>query len=137
MRSHLSRYPIRRSGGLQDPNFKGATRPGIVVVGFQAPLFFLNAEIFRKTLENAILGASQPVRAVVLEASNIVEIDFTGAQALIATVRFWNARGVAFYIARLESLRAQQAIEKYDILPLLGEAQTFQSVDEAVRRIGA
>jgi SulP family sulfate permease len=117
--------------------FKGATRAGIVVVGFQAPLFFLNAETFRKTLEEAVLAAPWPVRTVVLEASSIIEIDFTGAQALIATIRFWNDRGVSFYVARLESFRAQQAIEKYGILPLLGAAQTFHSVDEAIRRISA
>jgi MFS superfamily sulfate permease-like transporter len=118
-------------------NFKGDMRGDVVVVGFQAPLFFLNADTFRKTLEEAVLGASQPVSAVILEASSIVEIDFTGAQALIATIRFWNDRGVSFYIARLESLRAQQAMEKYGILPLLGAAQTFHSVDEAMRHISA
>ncbi len=117
--------------------FKGATRAGVVVVGFQAPLFFLNAETFRKTLEEAVLGASQPVIAIILEASSIVEIDFTGAQTLIATIRFWNDRGVDFYVARLESLRAQQTMEKYGILPLLGAAQTFHSVDEAIRQISA
>ena len=117
--------------------FKGTTRAGVVVVGFQAPLFFLNAEVFRRTLEDAVLAASQPIRAVVLEASSIVEIDFTGAQALIATIHFWNDRGVNFYVARLESLRAQQAMEKYKILPLLGAAQTFHSVDEVIRRISA
>ena len=115
--------------------FKGATWPGVVVVGFQAPLFFLNAEIFRKTLEEAVLGAPQPISAIVLEASSVVEIDFTGAQALIATIHFWNDRGTRFYIARLESLRAQQAIEKYGIFPLLGAAQTFHSVDEAIHAI--
>jgi SulP family sulfate permease len=115
--------------------FRGTTRDGIVVVGFQAPLFFLNAEIFSKTLAEAVLGASRPVDAVILEASSIVEIDFTGAQALIDTIRFWNHRGVAFYVARLESLRAQQAVERYGILPLLGAAQTFHSVDEALRKI--
>ena len=116
---------------------KGSTRAGVVVVGFQAPLFFLNAETFRKTLEEAVLGASQPVTAIILEASSIVEIDFTGAQTLIATIHFWNDRGVAFYVTRLESLRAQQAIEKYDVLPLLGAAQTFHSVDDAMRHISA
>jgi SulP family sulfate permease len=117
-------------------NFKGVTHPDVVVVGFQAPLFFLNAETFRKTLEKEILNAHQPIRAVILEASSIVEIDFTGAQILIATIRFWNDRGVGFYIARLESLRAQQVIEKYNILPILGAARTFHSVDEAMRNIG-
>jgi MFS superfamily sulfate permease-like transporter len=118
-------------------NSKPATRGGVVVVGFQAPLFFLNADTFRKTLEEAVLGAGMQVSAIILEAGSIVEIDFTGAQALIATIQFWKDRGVGFYIARMESLRAQQAVEKYGILPLLGAAQTFHSVDEAMRKIGA
>jgi sulfate permease, SulP family len=116
-------------------NSKGTTSPGIVVVGFQAPLFFLNVETFRKTLDETVLCASQPVHAVILEASSIIEIDFTGAQVLIAAIRFWKDRGLHFYVARLESVRAQQAMEKYDILPLLGGGQTFHSVDEALRQI--
>jgi SulP family sulfate permease len=118
-------------------DFKGITRAGIVVIGFQAPLFFLNAETFRRTLEEAVLGEFQPVHTIVLEASSIMEIDFTGAQTLIAAIRFWNDRGVGFYIARLESVRAQRAMKRYAILPLLGAAQTFHSVDEAVRSINA
>jgi MFS superfamily sulfate permease-like transporter len=118
-------------------SFKGSTRPGVVVVGFQAPLFFLNAETFRKTLEDAVLGSLQPVRAIILEASSIVEIDFTGAQTLVATIRFWKDRGVDFHVARLESLRAQHALEKYGVLPLLVAGKTFQSVDETMRRISA
>ena len=116
--------------------FKGVTHPGIVVVGFQAPLFFLNGETFRRTLGDAVLAAPQPVGAIVLEASSIVEIDFTGAQILIETIRFWKDRGVDFYVARLESQRAQQTMESYSIVPLLGFGQTFHSVDEAIRRIG-
>jgi len=116
-------------------DFKGTPSPGIVVVGFQAPLFFLNAESFRKTLEDAVLKASQPVHAIILEASSIAEIDFTGAQVLIATICFWKDRGMEFYVARLESVRAQRAMERYDILPLLGGDRTFHSVDEAIRQI--
>jgi MFS superfamily sulfate permease-like transporter len=112
--------------------FNGTSHAGVVVIGFQAPLFFLNAEIFRKTLEDIVAASPQPIRAVILEASDIVEIDFTGAQALAATVEFCNDRRSAFYIARLESLRAQRALEIYDILPLLGGKRTFQSVDEAI-----
>jgi sulfate permease, SulP family len=117
-------------------SFKGTARQGVVVVGFQAPLFFLNAETFRGTLEKAALVVPQPIRAIILEAGSIVEIDFTGAQTLIATIQFWKDRGAVFYIARLESLRAQQTMDKYGILPLLGGAQTFHSVDEAIRHIG-
>ena len=34
----------------KNPDAPGQTQPGIVVVGFQAPLFFLNSEIFRRSV---------------------------------------------------------------------------------------
>jgi SulP family sulfate permease len=115
--------------------FIGSKRAGIVVVGFQAPLFFLNAEAFRKSLDDAINLSPQPVRAVVLEASSIVELDFSGAQALAALIRCWRDQGVEFYISRLESVRAQRALQKFGISILLGEERIFHSVDDAIRKI--
>jgi sulfate permease, SulP family len=116
------------------PDFKGETLPGIIVIGFQAPLFFLNAETLRKDLNAAVYRAQQPIHAIVLEASNIVELDFTGAQVLHEIIRFWKDRRVDFYIARLESLRTQRALEKFGISALLGEHRVFHSVDDAIRQ---
>lgn len=114
------------------PNFAGEARAGIVVAGFQAPLFFLNAEPFRKTLNDVIRRAPQPVHAVILEASSIVELDFSGAQTLASLIRHWKGQGVDFYVARLESIRAQEAFEKFGIFALLGERNIFHSVADAV-----
>lgn len=120
-----------------NPEIAGETDAGIVVVGFQAPLFFLNAETFRKTLEDVVRRAPQPVHAIVLEASSIAELDFSGAQALTALIRLWKDRGLDFYIARLESVRAQQAFETFGIVALLGRQRIFHSVDDAIRQIHA
>ena len=116
----------------KNPKLKGETRPGLVVAGFQAPLFFLNAEPFSASLDRAIRSAPPPVKAIVLEASSIVELDFSGAQALSDLIRAWKDKGAVFYVARLESLRAQQAFEKFAILPLLAHGKTFPSVADAV-----
>jgi sulfate permease, SulP family len=118
-------------------HFDGDVLPGIIVVGFQAPLFFLNAETFRRTLNEAVQGAPVPVRAIVLEASSIIEVDFSGAQILVELIRSLNARSVEFYVARLESLRAQESFERFGILALLGEQRIFHSVDDAIRHISA
>lgn len=118
----------------KNPNFKGETRPGLVVAGFQAPLFFLNADPFRASLDRAIQSAPPPLKAIVLEASSIVELDFSGAQALSQLIRAWKDKGALFYVARLESLRAQRAFEKFGILPLLAHEKTFPSVADAVRQ---
>jgi sulfate permease, SulP family len=117
------------------PDFAGETRPGIVVVGFQAPLFFLNAETFRRTLDLAVHRAPQPVRAVILEASSIVELDYSGAQTLAWLIGHWKQQGVDFYVARLESTRAQRAFEKFGIFALLGDRRIFHSVADAVRQL--
>jgi MFS superfamily sulfate permease-like transporter len=109
--------------------------PGIVVVGFQAPLFFLNAETFHRTVSATVQSAPQPIHAVVLEASSIVEIDFSGAQTLLSMIEKWKTHGVTFYIARLESVRAQKALEKFGILQQMGEQKIFHSVSDAIGEI--
>ena len=102
--------------------------PGVVVVGFQAPLFFLNAQAFRQSLDLAVRAAPAPVKAIVLEASSIAELDFSGARMLETEIGYWKNRQVDFYIARLESVRAQQALERFGILALLGDGRVFHSV---------
>jgi MFS superfamily sulfate permease-like transporter len=114
-------------------DFTGERRPGIVVAGFQAPLFFLNADSFHKSLEDTVDRAPQPVHAIILEAGSIVELDYSAAQLLMRLIGEWKDKGVAFYVARLESVRAQHAFDAFGILPLLGGQRTFHSVDEAVR----
>jgi MFS superfamily sulfate permease-like transporter len=76
---------------------------------------------------------AQPLRLIVLEATGIVEIDFTAAQILSDTINACRAAGTSFAIARLESERAQQAIEKFGIDALLETKRPFHSVEEAIR----
>jgi MFS superfamily sulfate permease-like transporter len=116
-------------------NFTGERQPGIVVAGFQAPLFFLNADSFHKSLTDTVARAPQPVHAIVLEAGSMVELDYSAAQMLSGLIGEWKDKGVTFYVARLESVRAHKAFETFGILPLLGGKRTFHSVDEAIRYI--
>ncbi len=113
----------------------GEKLEGVVVVAFQAPLSFLNAYGFRSDLEEAIARAQAPVRLVILEASSNVEIDYTAAQILDETIRRCRAQGVDFAIARLESVRAQAALERYGVSATLGEGHLFHSVDQATQTL--
>ena len=68
-----------------------------------------------------------------LEATGIVEIDFTAVQILSDTIKACRSLGVRFAIARLESYRAQEAIEKFGIDALIENGKPFHSVEEAIR----
>jgi sulfate permease, SulP family len=118
------------------PHIPGEREPGIVVLGFQAPLSFLNAYHFRRDILSALQSSPEKARLVVLEATGIVEIDFTAAQVLRDLIRKCHADGVDFAIARLESIRAQQAMARFGIDALLGPDRLFRSVEEAVRAFG-
>jgi SulP family sulfate permease len=115
------------------PHIAGEIEPDVVVAGFQAPLSFLNAYPFRRDMMALLQSARQKARLIVLEATGIVEIDFTAAQILSDIIRTCRAAGVDFAVARLESVRAQDAIARFGIAPLLGADHLFHSVEEAIR----
>lgn len=120
----------------RSPHSRGETEPGVIVTGFQAPLSFLNAYHFRHDILGAVESATPKPRLIVLEATGIIEIDFTAAQALSDLIRKCHADGVDFAIARLESIRAQDAIVRFGIDALLGPGHMFRSVEDAIRALG-
>ncbi len=118
------------------PHLPGETEPNIIVAGFQAPLSFLNAYHFRRDITDLLQPSPQRARLIVLEATGIVEIDFTAAQILSDTISACRSAGADFAIARLESTRAQDAIERFGIVALLAGGHPFRSVEEAIRTCG-
>ncbi|WP_316165759.1 MULTISPECIES: SulP family inorganic anion transporter [unclassified Bradyrhizobium] len=135
-RAHLVRFervPGTTIWWPAHPSIKGERSADVAVVGFQAPLSFLNATTFRAGVQH-LLQNQQP-RLLVLEASSIPEIDFTAAQALLELIKLCNQQGVSFAVARLESLRAQDAFERFGLYDVLPRDHMFHSVDEAVRAL--
>jgi MFS superfamily sulfate permease-like transporter len=115
---------------------EGETEPGVIVAGLQAPLSFLNAYRFRADARALVQAAGAP-RLFVLEATGIVEIDFTAAQVLIGFINeCHNAKvPVPFAIARLESVRAQEALVRFHVHDVLHPDRIFRSVEEAIRTL--
>jgi SulP family sulfate permease len=65
----------------------------------------------------------------------MVEIDFTAAQILLEMFRAYREQGVTVALARLESVRAQDAFERFKLFDVLPKEHVFHSVDEAVRKL--
>jgi sulfate permease, SulP family len=118
------------------PNIPGEREPNVTVAGFQAPLSFLNAYRFRRDILDALQSSPQKAQLIVLEATGIIEIDFTAAQILRDLIRRCHADGVEIAIARLESVRAQAAMARFGINALLGSDHLFHSVEEAFQALG-
>jgi MFS superfamily sulfate permease-like transporter len=106
--------------------------PSVAVLAFAAPLTFLNAEAFAREFIEAVRPGRSAVRLAILEAAGIVEIDFTGAQALAGVVKACRDANVTFAVARLESLVSQAAVARLGLRDLIGPDHIFDSVAHAV-----
>jgi sulfate permease, SulP family len=118
-----------------NPHMPGERSPDVAVVGLQAPLSFLNASNFRSDVLHVIRTSTPKPKLLVLEASGILEIDFTAAQILLDLIKQCGEEGVTVAMARLESTRAQEAFTRFGIYDALPKGCIFHSVDEAVQAL--
>ena len=115
------------------PGQHGEKFKDVRVVSFPAPLFFLNADDFRRDMI-AIIERDKP-SVIVFEASGVAEIDFTAAHVLIEIIERCRDANIRFAIVRLSSLRAQQALRRFGVTDKLGSEGFYRSVDEAVKAL--
>ncbi|KJL40191.1 putative sulfate transporter [Microbacterium trichothecenolyticum] len=84
-------------------NPEGARVPGIVIVRFDAPLFFANGAIFDDWVRSRVRSAGPDVRTVILAAEPITDIDTTAADELVELDEYLEARGIRLVIAEIKS----------------------------------
>ena len=108
----------------------------VLVFATAAPLTFTNAQYISDRIMEALARAREPVKLLVIEASGMIDIDYTGSQILQQTIAALRARAIDVAIARLSDPRAQEEAERTGLMAVLGPGRVFKSVEEAVRRIG-
>ena len=111
----------------------GEHEPGVLVFAPEAPINFTNAYYVRGKLMDAIAAMREPCRLVVIEATGIINFDFTGSQILQHVVSELRDRGIDVVLARLESETARRAAERSGLIAKLGEDHVFRSVEDAIQ----
>jgi high affinity sulfate transporter 1 len=81
---------------------EGRQVPGLVILRFDAPLFFANAELFADFVRQAVSESPSPVRCVVLAAEPITDVDSTAAEVLDRLYEELEACSVRLALAELK-----------------------------------
>ncbi len=76
--------------------------PGLVVYRYDAPLFFANAEDFRRRALAAADQGTEPLHWFVLNVEANIEVDFTALEAMDAIRVEITGRGAVFALARVK-----------------------------------
>lgn len=105
--------------------------PGVLVYMIYAPLWYANADYVRLRISQVVQEAGGNVRALVLDADGMSDIDYTGAAALGQLASELKARGVTTAIARASHL-VHHDLKHSGLLADIGPDHLYSSVEEAV-----
>ena len=105
--------------------------PGLLVYRYDAPLFFANAEDFRKRAMAAVDENPDPVQWFVLNAEANVEVDLTALDAVDQLRQDLNRRGVVFAMARV-TWHLREALEAAGLVDKIGADHIYATLPTAV-----
>lgn len=101
-RAELGRVTGLRGYHDLSRNPEGERIPGLVIVRFDAPLFFANGGLFDDFVRSRVEAAGPGVRTVVLAAEPITDIDTTAVDELVELDDWLAARGIRLVIAEMK-----------------------------------
>jgi high affinity sulfate transporter 1 len=105
--------------------------PGLLIIRWDAPLFFANTNIFREMLQRRVAEAHDRPDWVLIAAEPITDIDTTAAEMLVALDEDLNARSIHLVFAELKDPVKDRAI-RYGLLETIEHKHFFPTIDVAV-----
>ncbi|MFJ9642022.1 SulP family inorganic anion transporter [Streptomyces sp. NPDC101206] len=107
------------------------TIPGLVVYRYDSPLFFANADDFRRRALAAVEAQDAPVRWFVLNTEANVEVDITALDAVEALRAELTDRSIVFALARVKQ-DLRDPLDAYGLTASVGEDRIFATLPTAV-----
>jgi sulfate permease, SulP family len=106
------------------------SEPGLVVYRFGAGIFYANAQRLSDELL-AFANAPAPPRWVVLDATSIDDIDYTGGKTLAEVAGELRQSGVQLAVAAVrDSVRTE--LDRFGVTSIIGEGRIYETVQTAV-----
>ncbi|HEK1692359.1 TPA: sulfate permease [Pseudomonas putida] len=105
--------------------------PGLVLLRWDAPLFFANAEQFQGTVLAAVDESPTPVQRLVIAAEPVTSIDITSADMLAELDRALEARGVELQFAEMKD-PVKDKMKRFELFQHMGETAFHPTVGAAV-----
>ncbi len=115
---------------------QGEQEPGVSVYSPGVPLNITNAARICSEMKSAVAGKRPSVKLLVIEASSMIDIDYTGSQMLQLAIVELRAKSIAIAVARLSGGQAQRQASHSGLLAAINADHVFLSVEDAVRKLG-
>ncbi len=105
--------------------------PGVLIVRFDAPLFFANAPTFGRRLQEMLRTAGRPIHYVLLVGNAVTDIDTTGAEILGDVLDDLEGRTIGFAFAGLKG-PVKDRLRAYGLYDRIGHAHFYPNTISAI-----
>lgn len=112
------------------------TTPGVIAVRPDAQLYFGNTSALRDTLARLERACPTPLRAVIIDASGINQLDSTGERALRDLHADYARRDIALTLASVKG-PVRDVLDRSGLRDVLGPAGVADSIHDAVVAVKA
>ncbi len=105
---------------------------GLVLLRWDAPLFFANAEWFERVVRDTLAAAPAPVKWLVVAAEPVTSIDVTSADVLRELDESLKSQGIELCFAEMKG-PVKDKLKQFGLFSHFGQQTFFATVDDAVR----
>jgi high affinity sulfate transporter 1 len=105
--------------------------PGLLIIRWDAPLFFANANLFRNKIRELLAQTDPDPAWIVIAAEPISHVDTTAGDMLVDLDLELNAAGTHLIFAELKD-HVRQDIERYGLLETIDRRHFFPTIEVAV-----
>jgi len=103
----------------------------VLIVRFDAQLYFANVTFFKDTLEELILQKGEKLKTVIIDCESMNNLDSSGVHTLIEVIDDYSSKKIAIIFSGVKG-PVRDAMEKGGIINKIGFESCFMSIQEAV-----
>ncbi len=104
----------------------------ILVIRFDAQLFFANASYFRDNLDELAAKKGEALNLIVLDSESINRVDSTGVDMLMERIQFYKKKGITVYFAGVKG-PVRDTLFRAGILNIIDINHFFMNIFTAVK----
>lgn len=105
--------------------------PGLVMIRWDAPLFFANANIFRNKIRELVARTEPKPYWVLVAAEPVTDVDITAGEMLVDLDKELNANHIHLVFAELQDT-VKEKIVRYGLLETIDSRHFFPTIETAV-----
>lgn len=103
----------------------------ILIVRFDAQLYFANVSFFKDTLEDLVLEKGKDLKLIIIDGESMNNLDSSGVHAILEVIDIYTSKNIEIIFTGIKG-PVRDAMEKGGIIKKIGFDKFFMSIQEGV-----